>query len=137
MKINISTILAAALTGLIVQAANPAMARIVKMKYVSAASLEKSCKKSGGDFIGTPSEGKHSCWGKNGSSVDCDSNKKTCKGFVANAPASNPKKRPKVLQEGGGGGNSNPVNPTVLGSDNPRATPRGDLQDITGDGTLQ
>jgi hypothetical protein len=137
MKMKTGVIFAVAVTGYLGLVADPAMARIVKMKYVSAASLEKSCKKSGGVFIGDPSEGKHSCFGKNGPVVDCDSNKKTCKGFVANAPASNPKKRPKVLQEGGGGGNSNPVNPTVLGSDNPRATPRGDLQDITGDGTLQ
>jgi hypothetical protein len=78
----------------------------------------------------------HTCIWKGGDSVTCNKSSKTCRAHTV--AASKAKKRPKILQESGGGDDpGGTVKPKVLGSGNPRATPDGDMPDITGDGGLQ
>jgi hypothetical protein len=115
----------------------------VQLPYQTKGQLAAKCKAAGGDFLSDSAS--HSCYGKKGS-VLCS--KKTC---VGDCPAcgskavtkslpyilGQPKKRPKVLQEGGGGDEPDDVKPTVLGGGSPRATHDGDMPDITGEGGIQ
>jgi hypothetical protein len=87
--------------------------------HVSQDQLKKACKKAGGSFDVV--EDSYSCIAKKGS-VTCD--KKQCTSTPKDFMNPKSKKRPKVLQEGGGGGQGGNVSPTVLGSD-PGAPPVG------------
>ena len=117
----------------------------VQLPYQTPGQLASKCKAAGGTFLG----GKSFLCEAKGGSVYCDKITKTCKG-VCEACGSKAvtksltevlgslKKRPRVLQEGNGGDDpGGTVKPTVLGSGNPRATPDGDMPDITGDGASQ
>ena len=115
----------------------------VQLPYQTPGQLASKCKAAGGTFLGGKS---FFCETKSGG-VYCDKKTKTCKGICEACGSKavtkslpeilgQPKKRPRVLQEGGDG-TVGDVNPTVLGGGNPRATPDGDMPDITGDGGLQ
>jgi hypothetical protein len=120
-------------------------AGIVKLPYQTKGQLAAKCKAAVGEF--SSDSASHSCYGKKGD-VFCSKTNKKC---IGDCPAcgskaatkslpdilGQPKKRPKVLQQGGGGDEPDDVNPTVLGGGNPRKTPTGDMPDITGDGGIQ
>jgi hypothetical protein len=110
--------------------ASPSYSGTVQIPYQTKGQLKAKCSAAGGDF--SSDSASHSCYGKKGA-VLCS--KKTC---VGDCPAcgtkavakslpdilGQPKKRPRVLQEGGGG-ESKDVNPTVLGGSGPGAPPVG------------
>lgn len=107
----------------------------VQLPYQTKAQLKAKCDAAGGDY--TSSGGSHSCWGKKGS-VLCNKGSNKCVGDCAACgtkavtkslpeivSGTKGKKRPKVLQQGDGGGNSGPVNPIVLGRETPGGSPVG------------
>jgi hypothetical protein len=111
--------------------ANLSHSGTVKLPYQTVEALQGKCRAAGGDFL--QGDGGHSCM-TDGGMVLCDAKTKKCTGHCSNCGTKSvtrklsdmlrqPKKRPKVLQEGGGGQSGN-VSPTVLGSE-PGAPPAG------------
>ena len=135
---NITQLRTAAMALAFVQMTSvPSLAsKLFDVPYRGEAKLKSECSGKGDLFVGSK-EG-HTCIWEGGDTVTCNKSTKTCKALMVDA--SKAKKRPKVLQEGGGGGSDDPggtVKPKVLGGGNPRATPDGDMPDITGGGGLQ
>lgn len=142
-----TTIVVAAAVSILAITCSAAQARVIEMRKYSEGELKSSCVRAGGTW--NSGVGGYGCSGKKGQ-VLCKRNEKNCYGYTdSSANQKTPptlasvldqvtgKKRPKVLQEGGSGGEPGDVRPTVLGGGNPRKTPTGDMQDITGDGGIQ
>jgi hypothetical protein len=118
-----------------------------KLPYQTQGQLEKKCKAAGGAFESSNLD--HVCSSK-GNTVYCGKRAKKCITWDASdnsktthkippelSGQSKGKKRPRVLQENNTGGSEpGDVNPTVLGG-SPRATPSGNIPNITNDGNLQ